>query len=168
MNLHELFQASKDAEDVVEYKEDVRLTHEEAPSGTELRTEVAWAGTKVSKNTGSTGYVTKFRVLDGEHKDKVIWDTVWFSNRPGKGPLGYNKRMFAKLRGAGITEQFLSSNPSSEAVANAMKGQKVLVTLKWEDPDDQGRVFLSNNTTWKSLDTSAPAGYVPGAKPKGF
>lgn len=151
-NINSLFQAAKNAEDNGGGDE---LTHTDVESGTELTALVKWAKAVTSK-AGNPGIRFRLQVTEGDHKGATVWDAVYFSTKPGDGPASFNKRNFAKIGAAGIDENFLSTNPSFDAIAKAIVEQTVTVRIKWQDPSDDGRVFGEHS--WKA----AATGYVPG------
>lgn len=165
MNLNDLYTAAQKAPDS-EYTEDDPLTHEDAPDGTKVQAEIVYAGTKVS-DKGKTRIIVKLEVRHPEPlKGKSFWNNISFSELKTAGGARFNKQQFAKLESAGITSQFLSQNPSLEAISKVLAGHTVDAQMKWEE-DAKGRMWTSTFMPWYPVDNS-PAGYVPGVVPQGF
>lgn len=165
MNINDLYSAAQEASDN-EFGEDTYVTPEDAPDGTSLAAEIVYAGTRTS-NAGNTSINAKLQVTEGDHKGKVFWNSVGFSQKKTDGAARYNKAQFGKLEAAGITSQFLSNNPSMEAIAKGIEGKKVTVKMHWDEPGDDGRSYTSRFMPWYPV-SDAPGGYVPGKAPQGF
>ena len=181
-NINDLFQAAEAAEDTGGFAD--LLTHRELPTGTEVLCEITYCGAKTRPAKDGKGpaktFNSKLKVIEPGHQYEggEFFDAIHLSggDATGKltdGQLGYNKRLFAKLQGAGLGAAFFGSNPSDEAIAKALVGCKVRVKLKWQAEDAQGRAFLDNTTTWSPVDVASSAGgYVPQGRPstpsKGF
>jgi len=151
MNINDLYTGSKDAADDGGFAP--TLDHNDLPEGTKVLCEVTYSAPgKTTK--GATKFTNKLKVIeDGHpHQGGEFFDGLNFSVGKTDGQKSYNKRLFAKLEGAGLGEAFWSSNPSEEAIAKALVGQKINVTIRWQAPNSDGKVWLDNTTTW------APAG----------
>ena len=179
-NINEMFQASDEAPDT-----DTLLGPDQLPTGTVVRCNIVYskasmraAKTEQDKGPGKT-FLNKLEVTEGEFKGQSFFDSLHLSG--GKldgtftdGQIGYNKRLFAKLTGAGLTKSFFAANPSDEAIAKALVAAKgdISVKVMWQAPNKDGKVFLDNTTTWSPIDESGGGGgYVPGGAPvtpKGF
>ncbi len=155
------------------------LGPDELPNGSEFTAKIAASSAKIRKN-GGLSFNVKLEIVEAGHpyEGGEIWDSLHLSAGDGQGgfsknQLQYNQRLFGKLQGAGLSDEFFASNPSNEAIAKAIKGNVIRVKIQWQEPTDDGRIFTDNTTTWSPLD-GAPAasgggGYVPSSGPtKGF
>ena len=161
-NINDMFQASKDVEtqDFADL-----LGPDQLANGQKVRAEIVFSKAGETKQ-GAPSWTNKLQVLDGDHKDGEFFDSIYLSAKTTDGALGYNKRQFAKIQATGLGEQFFSSNPSAEAIAKALVGKTVIVSIKWQAPNEDGRVFGEH--TW-GADDAAPAGGPAGfSAPAGF
>lgn len=175
MNINDLFNQSKDAEDTGFGD---LLGPKQLPSGTEVLCEIVWSQAGTTKKGGKQ-FKNKFKVLEGDHEGGEFFDNLYFSPGTDDGQLSYNKRLFGKLQGAGLGAQYFSQEPSDEAIATALVGNKVRVKIQWqaltaeqkakEEAGEPQTPFLNNTTTWSPADGAGGGSYVPGSSaPKGF
>lgn len=181
MNINEMFQAAESAPG--------QLGPDELPNGSEVLCEIVFSKAKTraakpndDKGPGKT-FSQKLKVIEPGHPAEggEFFDSIHFSGgdlngEMSDGQLAYNKRLFAKLTGAGLSAAFFASNPSDEAIAKALTGTKVRVKVQWQkqtakQKESGDNPFLDNTTTWSPVDGGGSGGYVPGAapvNPKGF
>jgi hypothetical protein len=170
-NINDLYNQAAGADDSADFPDN--LTQAELPNGTVVSVEAVWTEAKTRTNGGKT-FAAKFEVTEGEHKGGQFFDSIHLSNGDkGKltdGQQSYNKRLFAKLAGAGLDGAFFSTSPSDEAIATALKGTKLSIKVQWQKPNEKGEVWMDNTTTWSPIDAGGGGGYVPGvpAATKGF
>lgn len=166
MNINDFFQESESAADAPEFAP--LLGNAELPQGAVVLCELVYTDARTSA-AGAPSFINKLKIVEAGHplEGGEFFDSITLSAKKTDGAIGYNKRMFAKLGATGLGATFFSSNPSNEAVAKAMLGRKVKVTIKWQKPADDGRVWSEH--TWSTADeavTTGPAGFS--AAPKGF
>jgi hypothetical protein len=174
-NINEMFQAAEGAKDDTDFPD--LLTPAQIPENTTLLCEISYSKPGTTKKGGKS-FQQKLKVAEPGHEFEggEVFDTLNFSagdtdGNMSSGQLGYNKRLFAKLGGAGLDGQYFSASPSDEAISIALKGTKVLVKFRWQKPNDKGDVYLDNTTTWSPVGDGGGGGYVPGQQernPKGF
>lgn len=178
MNINDMFQAAEAAPD-----ENTLLGPDELPTGTTVLCEIVYSGSKIrpAKEKDNKGaaptFNSKLRVIEPGHPQEggEFFDAIHLSGGDFQGVINdnqhaYNKRLFAKLQGAGLSAAFFGSSPSNEAISKALVGSKVRVTMQWQKPNKDGKVFLDNTTTWEPVDGGG-GGYVPSSapvNPKGF
>lgn len=155
VNINDLYNDAKDAKG----DDDALLGPDDLPEGETVTAKLFSSTPKVSSK-GGQGFQNVFEVVEGPAKGGKFIDSIWFSSGTKDSQKAYNKRMFNKLMGAGLTEEFFQSNPSPEAIAGALKGTVLNVKIRWQKPNEDGRVFMDNTTTW-SLPEGSGGGYVP-------
>lgn len=162
MNINDLFKDAEAAEDA--YEQDGLLGSDDLPKGTQLRAKISYSGAGLT-NAGAPKWTNKLQVVeDGPLQGREFWDSIYMSANPTAGGARFNKQAFAKLAAAGLTPSFFDANPSAEAIADAIKGVEVLVTIDWET-DDKGSVWGRHVWSPAVAAASGPAGF---SAPEGF
>lgn len=150
MNISELYESAKSAP-----SEDL-LTSEELPNGQPVQAKVVWAKSGKTK-AGAFKLNIKFEVTSGEHAGRAFFDGLNFSAGEKDTQKQYNKRLFAKLAVLGVDDSFIRTNPSEESIAKAIVGAEITHTPVWDDVNEQGQQYMSNNSKW----VPASVGSVP-------
>lgn len=171
-NINDMFQAADAA------SESGLLGPDALPTDTVVKCRIVFSQAKIraanlEKDKGvAKTFNSKLEVIEPGHPHEggQFFDAIHLSGgdhegEMSDGQLGYNKRLFGKLQGAGLTGQFFAGNPSDEAIAKALVGKEVIVKLQWQERTDKQKEtgqdpFLDNTTTWSPVD--AAGGYVPG------
>lgn len=161
MNMADFFAAAADAPDSVGGGGDL-LGHEDVPAGTQLRVKFEYVKGEIK--AGKPRLTIKAQVDDPESPfhEGQLWSSVYFSDGSTEGGRSFNKRQFAKLAAAGLGADFFSTNPSIEQIGKAVKSSPgVLLTVGWQKPGDDGRVF--DEHTWAPLPSAGgtPDGWSP-------
>jgi hypothetical protein len=186
INLRDMYTVAQAAE-IKDREFSTLLNKEDLPDGTKVSVSIAYCKGSIKAN-GAMLFNTKFKVLQGDHKGGEMFIRIDFS--PGSlfdgertysdGQAEYNKKLFAKLQAAGISEAMLlqTPTPTVETLAATMLGTKLDLTMKWDnDPTpaekEKGWTAKANSDTiWSSAGGGAPgAASAPGAGahvPSGF
>jgi len=147
-NINEMFSKAQDAEDSDDFPD--LLGPDELPTGEDVLVEIVYSKAGETKK-GAPSFTNKVKVLEGPHKDGEFFDSIYLSMHSHS----HNKRCFAKLAATGLGADFFASNPSTEAIAAAVKGKQVTVNVKWQKPAADGKVW--GDHSWSPADEFAPA-----------
>lgn len=157
VNFGDLYNESKDAEG----GEDIS-----PPDGTTFVVDFPYAEGKMQG--GKLRIQARSRVIsDGEWKGGEFWNSLFFSPMGGTdGQKSHNKKLFAKLLAAGLTEEFFASNPAPAAIGNALKKATVEVVIGWSENEDKPNDPWADHKWRKApevdpfaVDADVPAGF---------
>lgn len=93
-----------------------------------------------SQRTGKQGWKTQNKVVDGEHKGRVVFDQHYISP---ESPTALNI-FFGTMKVLGLDAAFFATNPTPEAIAQAMVGKVFHGTVVIE-PDNRGEPHPDRN-----------------------
>lgn len=143
------------------------LTPEELKDGDVIKVKAVYGSHKVGKQ-GNDLFTFKVEVLEGPLEGRGLFVKLFFSAK--EESKDYNARLLAKLKAMGVTDRFLQSGASADAIIEAAKGTPFTIKVRWDEPREyEGKVYndLSTYASWKPVDDT-PGGYVPGSGVKGF
>lgn len=165
-NFNELYTASAGVEDAPEFDDTILDGPEVLPNDERVTAKLVYVKGGTSKGSGAPQWVNKLEITSGEYQGGQFWDTITLSVKTSDGAKRYNKAQFAKLAAAGVTPEFLATNPSQEAIEKVLKDATVDVIVQWEKPDADGKVWSRH--VWAEAADPSTGGYVPGTAPAGY
>ena len=166
MNFNDLYNASANVEDSPTYEDNILEGPDALPNDERVTAKIAYCKAGTSKGSGAPQWINKLEITSGEYQGGQFWDTITLSVKTSDGAKRYNKAQFAKLAAAGVTPEFLASNPSQEAIEAVLKDSTVDVIINWEKPDADGKVWSRH--VWTEAADPSTGGYVPGQAPAGY